>query len=98
MEWYELIFLGVGILLIAFIVYSIVKDGSGFIIILSVILGTWLAVDSIDKGENYWIAMAVSGIIVGVSVIPFFLIREVKKLRELLIKKDIIKDEEMGTF
>lgn len=98
MEWYELIFLGVGIMVIAIIIYSLVKDSSGFIIILSVILGTWFAIDFINNGENYWIAMAVSGIIVGVSVIPFFLLREVKKLRELLIKKDIIKEEEMGVF
>ena len=98
MEWYELIFLGVGILVIAFIVYSIVKDSSGFIIFLSVILGTWLAYDFINNGENYWIAMAVSGIIVGISVIPFFLLREVKRLRELLIKNDIIKEDEMGAF
>jgi hypothetical protein len=98
MEWYELIFLGVGILVIAFIVYSIVKDSSGYIIGISVILGTWLAMDQVNKGEKYWIAMAVSGVLVGVSVIPFFLLREVKKLRELLIKKDIIKEEEMGTF
>lgn len=98
MEWYELIFLVLGILIIAFIIYSIVKDSSGFIIGLAVLLGAWLAVDLVNNGENYWIAMAVSGILVGVSVIPFFLLREVKKLRELLIKKDIIKEEEMGTF